>query len=67
VLASGAPHFTVNGIAVAVVAPLYLPNKGHKHCKIATRDAGHTIDNLTKPAGWQVVTAGGKYTGAVKR
>ena len=69
VLASGAPHFTVNGIAVAPVgAPCICPNKGHKHCKIATIDAVHAIDDLTKPAGgWQVVTAGGKYTGAVKR
>jgi uncharacterized Zn-binding protein involved in type VI secretion len=47
VLASGAPHFTVDGIAVALVGdPCACPKKGNKHCKIATGDAGHTIDGV---------------------
>lgn len=46
-LASGAPHFTVDGIAVAMVgAPCTCEKTGHKHCKIATDDAGHTIDGM---------------------
>lgn len=26
--------------------PRYVPEEGHKHCKIATGDAGHTIDGV---------------------
>lgn len=47
VLASGAPHFTVDGIAVALVGdPCVCPKKGHKNCTIVTGDAGHTIEGV---------------------
>lgn len=47
VLASGAPQFTVGGIAVALVGdPCSCPKKGHKNCTIVTGDPAHTIDGV---------------------
>jgi len=45
VLASGAPHFKVNGIAVALKGdPVSCPKKGHLNCTIVEGDEEHTID-----------------------
>jgi uncharacterized Zn-binding protein involved in type VI secretion len=45
VLASGAPHFTVDGIAVALQGdPCSCPQRGHAGCTIAKGDASHTIN-----------------------
>ncbi|WKB54541.1 PAAR domain-containing protein [Eleftheria terrae] len=47
VLSSGASHFTVDGIAVALVGdPCSCPKKGHGPCSIATGDPEHTIDGV---------------------
>ena len=45
VLASSVPHFTVDGIAVAVFGdPCSCPQRGHSGCTIAEGDRNHTID-----------------------
>lgn len=47
VIATSAPHFTVDGIPVALVGDACIcPKKGHKNCKIATGDPDHTIDGV---------------------
>lgn len=47
VLASGAPHFKVNGIAVALKGdPCSCPRQGHTNCVIAEGDDGHTINGV---------------------
>ena len=47
VIASGAPHFTVGGIAVALKGdPCTCPKKGHSGCTIAEGDGGHTINGV---------------------
>ncbi|WP_157271782.1 PAAR domain-containing protein [Azohydromonas aeria] len=47
VLASGAPHFTVDGISVALQGdPCSCPKRGHAGCTIAEGDASHTIDGV---------------------
>ena len=43
VVASGAPHFTVSGIAVALMGDAC---SCHPHCVIAEGDPGHTIDGV---------------------
>ena len=43
--ASGAAHFTVDRLTVALAGgPCTCPKQGHKYCKIATGDAGHIFD-----------------------
>ncbi len=43
--ASSVPHYTVNGIAVAVIGdPCSCPIPGHGGCKVAEGDPHHTID-----------------------
>ncbi|WP_442920725.1 PAAR domain-containing protein [Massilia sp. DD77] len=40
--------FTVDDIPLSLVgAPCTCLKKGHKHCKIAVGNAGHTIDGVT--------------------
>ena len=47
VLASGAPHYTVDGVAVALRGdPCSCPRRGHGSCFIAEGDAAHTIDGV---------------------
>lgn len=47
VTASGAPHFTIDGIAVALKGdPCSCPKKGHKGCVIAEGDPDHTVDGV---------------------
>ena len=47
VLASGALHFTVDGIAVAIKGdPVSCPRHGHNNCTIAEGDPDHTIDGV---------------------
>jgi uncharacterized Zn-binding protein involved in type VI secretion len=52
VLASSVSHYTVSGIAVAVVGdPVSCPKKGHVNCKIVSGNARHTIDG--KPVAYE--------------
>jgi uncharacterized Zn-binding protein involved in type VI secretion len=47
VIASGAPHFTVDGIPVALQGDACsCPKKGHGDCTIAEGDPDHTIDGV---------------------
>ncbi len=47
VIASGAPHFKVQGIAVALKGDACTcPKKGHSGCTIAEGDPGHTINGV---------------------
>ena len=47
VIASGAPHFTVAGIPVALVGDACsCPKKGHGGCTIAEGDPQHTINGI---------------------
>lgn len=47
VIASGAPHFTVNGIAVALKGDACsCPKRGHDDCTIAEGDPQHTINGV---------------------
>lgn len=47
VLASGAPHFTVDGVAVALKGdPCSCPRRGHAGCTIAEGDASHAINGV---------------------
>jgi uncharacterized Zn-binding protein involved in type VI secretion len=47
VVASGAPHFTVGGIAVALKGDACsCPRRGHNGCTIAEGDPQHTIDGV---------------------
>ena len=45
VLSSSVPHFTVDGIAVAVVGDACsCPKRGHSGCTVAEGDPNHKID-----------------------
>jgi len=45
VLGSSVPHYTVDGVAVAVVGdPCSCPKRGHNGCTIAEGDPNHTIN-----------------------
>jgi uncharacterized Zn-binding protein involved in type VI secretion len=45
VVQSGAPHFVVSGIAVALVGDkCSCPIKGHQDCSIATGNLKHLVD-----------------------
>lgn len=47
VLSSGAPHYTVDGIAVALKGdPCSCPHKGHTDVTIAEGDPQHTINGV---------------------
>ena len=47
VIASGAPHFKVDGIAVALKGDACsCPRRGHDHCSIAEGDPKHTINGV---------------------
>jgi len=47
VLSSGAPQFTVDGIAVALKGdPCSCPKRGHDNCTIAEGDSEHTINGI---------------------
>jgi uncharacterized Zn-binding protein involved in type VI secretion len=47
VIASGAPHYTVDGIAVALQGDACsCPKKNHTDCVIAEGDPGHTIHGV---------------------
>ena len=47
VMASGAPHFTVDGIAVALQGDACsCPRRGHGGCTIAEGDPNHTINGV---------------------
>ncbi|MBW8832059.1 MAG: PAAR domain-containing protein [Burkholderiales bacterium] len=47
VLSSGAPQFTVDGIAVALKGDLCsCPKRGHDNCTIAEGDSEHTINGI---------------------
>ena len=47
VTASGAPHFTVGGIAVALKGDACsCPKRGHGGCTIAEGDPNHTINGV---------------------
>lgn len=47
VMASGAEHFRVQGIAVALKGDACsCPKKGHGHCTIAEGDPDHTINGV---------------------
>jgi uncharacterized Zn-binding protein involved in type VI secretion len=57
VIASGAPHYTVDGIGVALKGDACsCPKKGHTNCVIAEGDPGHTstacrwLTRVTRPA-----------------
>jgi uncharacterized Zn-binding protein involved in type VI secretion len=52
VMVSGAPHFTVDGIAVALVGDMCsCPLPGHAGCYIAEGDTRHEIDG--KPVAYE--------------
>ena len=47
VMASDAPHFTVNGIAVALLGDACsCPKRGHNNCTIVEGDSQHTINGI---------------------
>ena len=47
VIATGAPQFTVDGIAVALKGDACsCPHHGHDNCTIAEGDADHTINGV---------------------
>jgi uncharacterized Zn-binding protein involved in type VI secretion len=47
VLASGAPHYTVGGISVALKGdPCSCPQRGHRSCTIAEGDPNHTVNGI---------------------
>lgn len=47
VMSSGAPHYTVNGIAVALKGdPCSCPHRGHHGVTVAEGDPDHTINGV---------------------
>lgn len=47
VVASGAPHYTVDGIPVALMGDACTcPRRGHDHCVIAEGSPDHTINGI---------------------
>lgn len=61
VLASGAPHFTVGGVAVALRGdPCSCPRRGHGSCFIAEGDALHTIDGVPVAYEGHLTTCGAR-------
>ena len=72
VVASGTPHFTVDGIAVALKGDACTcPKRGHGNCTIAEGDANHTIDGVPlayeghkTTCGAVLIATAGNYTKA---
>jgi uncharacterized Zn-binding protein involved in type VI secretion len=59
VMASSAPHYTVEGIAVALKGdPCSCPIRGHSGCTIAEGDSGHTINGVPVAYSGHLTTCG---------
>ena len=66
VVASSVPHYTVGGIAVAVVGDLCsCPRPGHDGCTIAEGDPNHTIGGKAVAYEGHKTTCGAVLQGTV--
>lgn len=68
VLASGAAHYTVDGIAVALKGdPCSCPRRGHHDCRIAEGDEQHTIDGVPVAYEGHLTTCGARLLSTCKQ